>query len=202
MFCGSLAEIKIICAKTLWGIQQKAAFLSCCHGIAQSKFSLVKNSQFSLHEQTDCTQELTEKKEFAYIPNTCTQACIFRAQSVNELWRQDVLNSRGPKTSPRVLGTTVLLCICSCSHCLSQRLMHKSKNGTLTQKNLTAPYKHQPSATLSHRALLWLLALLWLHQLPDWSPKEGLKWKLWRPLSRQSLLKIARLKWEWKSLHT
>ena len=61
MFCDSLVEIKIISAKPLWGVQQKAVVLSCCHGIAHSKFSVVKNSQFSLHKQAVHRNSLKRK---------------------------------------------------------------------------------------------------------------------------------------------
>lgn len=76
------------------------------------------------------------------------------------------LNSRGPKAFLQGMGTTVLFYSASTpTAIIYPNLVHTKdlgKNGALrtyissalTQSNLTEPYEHLPSASLSHPALL------------------------------------------------
>lgn len=112
---------------------------------------------------------------------------------------------QGTKKISKVLDTTVLPCICSCSHCLSWRLIHKDEwkwdtqrkyiSSALTWEKFTALYKHLPLATISHPAPSSLVVPPATWSIPTGKSVE-------KTLSRQTLLKTEMVKWEWESLHT
>lgn len=152
-----------------------------------------------------CTQELTEKILLTSLTHA-HMAFIFRAQSVNELWRQDALNSRGPKTSPWVMGTTAhAASVCprvSSFLCIEVEV----KMGLSEKIHLFSFDTEQFNCTLQGSALRnssshCSYLSCGSHQLPDRSPKETLKQNLKTSLNSDSLIKTARVKLKWRSLH-
>lgn len=139
-----------------------------------------------------------KRKEFAYILNACMYF-----QCIECTWAAKTrgFEFRGPKT-PQCIEVWTPQC-CS-SLALADTVVLQS--GVLlvlkkTSKNayfrdiLIWPYKHLPSATLSHPGFSCLVT-----PSITWHPKETLKRKLWSRLKAGSHLRTA--KWEWENLAT